>query len=112
MAVGMQIRRRVVAALERGESGVSIARRLEIGERTVRRLRKCWAAGESLEPRKSGSSRHRKLTEADLALLGREVAADPGVTLAELRGRLSVTVAESTVSRALKKLGLSYKKSR
>ncbi|MEM6391310.1 MAG: hypothetical protein AAF797_00880 [Planctomycetota bacterium] len=38
------------------------------------------------------------------------MACEPGLTLRELRGRLSVPVALSTVSRALDRLGLTLKK--
>ena len=111
MAHSMDIRRRVVAALERGESVASVARRLEIGERTGYEYRARHASGE-LEPDKTGPKGHVKLTEADLQLMRDQIAANPGVTLLQLRDMLSVHVAESTVCRALQKMGLSYKKSR
>ena len=111
MAHSMDIRRRVVAALERGESAASIAHRLEIGERTVYEYRARHAAGQ-LEPDKTGPQGHVKLTDADLQLMREQVAARPGVTLLQLRDMLSVPVAESTVCRALQKMGLSLKKSR
>ena len=39
------------------------------------------------------------------------MAADPGLTLQQLAGHMHVTVVESTIHRALKKLGISFKKS-
>ena len=45
-------------------------------------------------------------------MLREQVVADPGVTLWQLQRKLSVEVAESTVCRALQRLGLSLKKSR
>jgi len=53
-----------------------------------------------------------KLTDADLQLMREQVAANPGITLMQLREMLSVEVVESTVCRALQKMGLSFKKSR
>lgn len=112
MAISMDVRRKVLAALARGESNVSIARRLELGERTVRRLRERDEAGLPIEPGKPGPKGHVKLTDADLRLIRQQVEANPGITLLQLRDMLSVEVAESTVCRALQKMELSYKKSR
>lgn len=112
MATAIQIRQKVLAALERGESNISIARRLEIGERTVRRIRERRDAGLPIEPSKTGPKGHVKLTDADLALMREQIAANPGITLIQLRDMLSVDVAESTVCRALQKMKLSLKKSR
>lgn len=111
MPYSMDLRRRVVTALERGESAASIARRLEIGERTVFEWRQRHAEGR-LEPEKSGPRGPTKLTEADHRKLVTAVAQQPGITLRELASMMSVPVAESTVCRALQKLKLTFKKSR
>jgi len=111
MAHSMDIRRRVVSALERGESAASIACRLEIGQRTVYDLRQRHAAGR-LAPDKTGPQGPTKLTEADHQTLVRAVAQRPGITLRELASLMSVPVAESTVCRALRRLKVSFKKSR
>lgn len=108
---GMDLRRKVVAALEQGHTVASVARRFEIDEKTVRSYRR-RAAEQRLEPDRGGPKGHTKLTDADLATLQALVAADPSITLRELQGKLSVRVAESTVCRALQGLGLSFKKSR
>jgi len=112
MAIAVQVRRKVLSALERGESNISIASRFEIGERTVRRIRERRDAGLPIEPSKTGPKGHVKLTDADLQLMREQVAANPGITLMQLREMLSVEVVESTVCRALQKMGLSFKKSR
>ena len=108
---GMDLRRKVVAALDQGHSVASVARRFEIDEKTVRSYRR-RAAEQRLEPDRGGPKGPTKLTDADLSTLRALVRADPGITLRELQGRLSVRVAESTVCRALKRLDLSFKKSR
>jgi len=108
---GMGLRRKVVAALEQGHSVASVARRFDVDEKTVRSYRR-RVATDRLAPDRCGPKGHTKLTDDDLRTLEREVAKNPGVTLRELQGKLSVSVAESTVCRALKKLGLSFKKNR
>jgi len=106
---GMTMRRRVVAALDDGLTVAATARRFGIDEKTVRSYRRRAAEGR-LEADRSGPKGHVKLTDADVALLRAEVAERCDQTLAELRAKLSVTVAESTISRALGKQGLSLKK--
>lgn len=109
MAHSMDIRRRVIAGTERGESASSIAKRLEISERTVYDYRKRHAA-DRLEPDKTGPKSSTKLTEADHRKLATTVARRPGVTLRELASMMSKPVVASTVCRALQKLGLTLKK--
>lgn len=108
---GLDLRKKIVSALGRGETVASVARRFEVDPKTVRSYRR-RAAEQRLAPDRSGPKRPTKLTDADLRMLEQEVAAEPGVTLRELQGKLSVKVAESTVHRALWRLGLSFKKSR
>ena len=112
MATDLQTRRKVMAALERGESAASIARRFEVGERTVYRLQQRVRSGRSLTPDPTGPKGSMKLTPDDERLLVEAVAERPGITAKELIPRLSVKVVESTVCRAWKRLGLSRKKSR
>ena len=112
MAIPVQTRRKMLAALQRGESVASVARRFEVTEQGLHKLRRTVRERGTLEPDKTGPKGHTKLTDDDLRRLREQVAAHPGVTLRELQGLLSVHVAESTVCRALKKMGLSFKKSR
>lgn len=112
MAIAVQVRTKVLAALERGESAVSIARRLEIGERSVYRLQERHKAGLPIQPGKPGAKGPTKLTPADERLLREEVERRPGVTAKQMIPLLSVKVVESTVCRAWGRMGLSFKKSR
>lgn len=108
---GMDLRKKIVAALGRGETVASVARRFEVDQKTVRSYRRRAAEG-TLSPRPAGRRGPVKLTAADLQTLRDELAAEPGLTLRQLQAKLSVPVAESTVCRTLRKLGLTLKKSR
>ena len=108
---GMDLRRKIVSALGRGETVASVARRFEVDQSTVRSYRRRVQEGR-LEPERCGPKRHTKLTEADLQTLREQVKIHPGITLRELQEQLSVHVALSTIHRALKTLDLSFKKSR
>ena len=111
MAYGMDLRRRVVAAVEAGESMNAVAKRFMITPPTVRDWRDRAEEGR-LEPDKPGPTGPRVLTEADDQLMGEQIAARPGITAKQLMAMISVDVVESTVCRRLKKLGLRFKKSR
>lgn len=112
MAYSMDLREKVLAACDRGESVASVARRFEISEPTIRSFKRLRREQGRPTPRRTGPKGPIKLTPADHQALRAAVAQRPGATLLELRGVLHVEVAESTVCRTLKKLGLSLKKSR
>ena len=111
MAYSMDLRERVVSAVDDGESVAAVARRFVISWPTVRDWRDRAARGE-LEPRKQGPKGPRKLTGKDDMVMRQLIAVKPGITVKELMPQLSVVVVESTVCRRLKRLGLSLKKSR
>lgn len=104
-----------MAALDRGERAEEVAARLEVHATTVRAWRRARAGGR-LEPQKVGAkSIPTKLTPGDVEAMRGWVAERPGITLREMVERLEARgtrVVESTVHRALKKLGLTFKKSR
>ena len=88
MAIDVQTRKKILKALDRGESADSIATRLEVGERSV------------------------KLTEQDETTLLEAVKQRPGITAAEALKKIKTKVAESTVCRFWKRSNLSRKKRR
>lgn len=106
---GIDLRRKIVTALQKGDTVASVARRFCVDEKTVRSYRRRAAEGR-LHPDRSGPKRHTKLTDADLQTLRERIKAQPDITLRELQRVVSVRVAESTICRTLKKLGLSFKK--
>ena len=111
MTYSMDLRERVVMAVNDGGSTAAVARRFAITRPTVRDWRDRAERGE-LEPRKPGPKNPRKLVKKDDELIRQLIAVKPGITAKELMPQLSVVVVESTVCRRLKKLGLSLKKSR
>lgn len=111
MAYSMDLRNRVVSALASGESIASVARRFSLTWPTVCDWRDRHDRHE-LSPGTPGPKGPIKLTDADAQLMRQTVAAQPGITAKQLMPMLSVQVVESTVCRALKRLGLSLKRSR
>ncbi len=111
MTYSMDLRERVVAAVQDGEAVASVARRFCVARPTVRDWRE-RACRHALTPGVPGPKGPTKLTPADDRVMREQVAARPGVTAMELIPLLGVTVVESTVCRRLKKLNLSLKKNR
>jgi transposase len=111
MAYSMDLRLKVLAALDEGASQASVARRFDVGLRTVKRFKARRDAGR-IEAEKTGPKSPIKLTPEDDQLMREMIAKRPGITANQLRVMLSVQVAECTVCRRLKKLGLTLKKSR
>lgn len=108
-AYSIDLRRRVIRACDAGESTSIVARRFDVSPAWVRRLKQHRRERGDIVPRTGGGSRGCKIDRARLAELVRE---QPDATLVELRERLGVTVAEWSISRALRQLKISYKKSR
>ena len=111
MAYSLDLRRRVVSAVESGERIASVARRFSVTWPTVRN----WIARHhkgDLHPGTPGPKGPMKRTDEDIQIIRDAVASHPGITAKQLMPMLSVDVVESTVCRALKRLGLSLKRSR
>ena len=111
MTCSMDLRERVVAAMQAGASVTNVARRFDVSRPAVRDWQNRAQYGE-LTPGVPGPKRPTKLTEADDRLMTEQVAARPGITAMELIPMLSVPVVESTVCRRLRQLGLRLKKRR
>ena len=111
MVYSMDLRKRVVQAVNAGEPIAVVARRFQVARPTVRDWRDRAKQG-TLEPGVSGPKSPTKITPEDDQLMRDMIAKRPGITANELRAMLSVEVAECTVCRRLKKLGLTLKKSR
>lgn len=111
MAYSMDLRQRVVAAVEAGESMWSVAKRFSVAHPTVRDWRDRARDGR-LAADKPGPEGPTKFTPEDDALMREQVRRKPGITAGELKPMLGVDVSISAVCRRLRKLELRLKKSR
>ncbi len=105
----MDLRERVIAACDRGETTKEVARIFRVSPAWVRRLKQHRRERGDIIPRNGGGSRGRKIDRDQLARL---VAQQPDATLVELRDRLGIKVTPWAISKALRELKLSYKKRR
>ena len=115
-AYSLDLRERVVRAVDEGVPRVEVARRFSVSNALVGKLLRQRRATGSLAPRPHAGGTPPALGEAELAALRAQVEADPDATLAELRERLAreagVCVGVNGVCRALRRLGLPLKKRR
>ena len=105
----MDLRQRVIAACDEGEGAKAVAKRFGVSSAWVRRLKQHRRERGDIIPRTGGGSRGRKIDRDRLAEL---VQQQPDATLVELRDRLGVSVTPWAISKALRELKLTYKKSR
>ena len=107
------LRERIVAAREKGQSAAEIARLFKVSKRSVERYCKLQAATGGVRPRQRGGYRRSRLEKHD-ETLRRWIAGQPDLTLAELQARLArklkVRLGITALWHRLEHLGLSYKK--
>jgi transposase len=115
LAYGQDLRDRVLAARDAGQSVRAVAERFSVSPSYVAKAdRRRRRTGERRVRRSSGHPPAKIV--AHLPALTERVGAQPDATLAELRGWLlaecGVAVGLVTVWRALKRLGVTLKKSK
>jgi putative transposase len=112
--ISMDLRLRIVRAVERGSSIRAAARRFAVSPSAAIKLMQRVRATGSAAPARHGGHRRRVL-EPHEAGLRRLVEATPDLTLAELRTELQrgcgVRAGLSTIHNALRRIGLRHKKS-
>ena len=101
------LRDRVLAAYDRGMETRPIARLFDVSPAWARRVKQRRDQFGETTPRCAGGLRIIKVDRARVAELVRE---DPDATLEELREKLGVHCALSTICMALRQLGFTLKK--
>jgi transposase len=114
-AYSLDLRQKVVAAYERGESTIEeIASLFSVGPTFVKKMLRLHREGGDLSPLPHGGGHIPKLSDKHLHMIQAEIARNNDVTAEELRQllrkRASVEVSQPTISRALARLNLRRKK--
>ena len=113
--LSLDLRRRLVRAVERGASIRGVARHFEVSPSAAIKLMERVRRTGSLEPGRIGGHRKPALAE-HTDLIRALVEAQPLITLAALQAKLSEhgapRVAPATLWTTLRRLGLSHKKTR
>ena len=111
-AYSMDLRARVVAACDEGlDTRGEIAERFSVSESWIRRLLQRRRQAGSIAPRPHAGGQPPAFDTGAAERLRAAVAADPGATLRELAAACGVACSTSAVDRALRRLGITRKKS-
>ena len=112
-AYSTDLRERVVAACDaRDGTREQIAKRFSVSESWVRKLLRQRRGSGSIAPKPHGGGRATAFDGAAAARLREAVRADNDATLEELGRAAGVACSAPAVYRALKRLGITRKKSR
>jgi transposase len=114
-AYSLDLRQKVITAVERGDSTIAeVAATFGVGLTFVKKMLRQHRETGDLSPRPHGGGQVPRLAAKHLKLLCAEVARHPDKTVVALRDHLeeraALGVSTPTVSRALSRLGLSRKK--
>jgi transposase len=114
-AYSLDLRMKIVEAKERGMPTAEVAQTFGVGASTVKRYAAAAREGKPLAPKKRPGSKP-KLDDGARKLLEADLEERPAATLSQrrefLRRICGTDVSDSTVSRALKRLGWTRKKDR
>ena len=114
-AYSLDLRQKVVAAVQRGDSTIEeVAASFGVGQSFVKKMLRQHRETGDLSPRPHGGGHTPRLGAKHLKMLRAEVARHPDKTVEALREHLAeqaqVSVSAPTVSRALSRLDLPRKK--
>jgi transposase len=112
-AYSEDLRKKIVAAIERGMTKTQAARLFDVSLSSVKRYARSARRGEPLTPKKS-PGRPRKADEKARVLLEEDVKERPAATIGQRRRFLEhimgTSLSDSTVRRLMKRMGFSQKK--
>jgi transposase len=111
-AYSEDLRKKIVAAIERGMPKAQAARLFDVSLSSVKRYARSVRQGDSLTPKKS-PGRPRKADQKAQVLLEADVKERPAATISQRRRFLEhltgTTLSDSTVRRLMKRTGFSQK---
>jgi transposase len=114
-AYSEDLRKKIVAAIERGMSKAQAARVFDVSLSSVKRYTRIASRGGTLEPGKSPGRPH-KVGEEATVLLEKDLKERPTATISQMRLFLEyltgTTLSDSTVRRLMNRLGFSQKNGR
>ena len=111
-AYSLDLRTRVIRALDTGLKADAVAARYDVSLAWVYRLAQRRRETGSIAPRKQTKFRGRALSDDEEVRLVALITVRPDATLAELQQALPTRAALSTLWRTIDRLGLTVKKNR
>jgi transposase len=110
-AYSYDLRQKVMASLQEGESVKAVAQRFKVGQTTVYEWRRLWQETGDYQARKPGSRGYGHKIN-DWQAFAEFVNQHRDKTQAEMAAAWDGEISQRTISRALKKIGYTRPKSR
>ncbi len=108
------LRERLIAAVENGQSRRAVAKRFKVAASTVIKLFDVWRREGHVQPKAVGGDRHSHRMEAHAEEILALIDKTPDITLAEIAAHIEeahgLRAAQSTVWRLLDRHGMTFKK--
>jgi len=105
------LRKRIIAAKERGESHAKIAKEMQVSISAITRLMFLYRETGSIVPRPLNNGRKPMLDEKTLRKIEKRIKEQPDIALYELKEELALPVSLPALCKTInKKLGLQRKK--
>lgn len=115
-AYSIDVRERVLAALERRMPRVEVVTTFQVSLASLKRWHAAWRDTGDITPRPPSGGPERRITPVQDDALRAQVAAFPDATIPMHAERWNAaqgtTLSQWTVGRAIRRLGLPHKKSR
>ena len=110
----IDFRQKVIDALEMGAKQTSVAEQFDVSDSFISKLWNRYQETNCLKPKKMGGHVKPKVNMEGEKHITVWIENDPSLTINELcekyKNKFNVLMSESSMSRALKKMGMTYKK--
>ena len=110
MPTSNEIRDKIIKHKENNETQPNIAKWLMVSESTVTKVWSRYKKTGSCEPSPRTQGRKPMVDSTTMAKVEEKIKEAPDTTLAELIDEFNLCISEGALSKKLKKLGYSYKK--
>ena len=110
MPISNDIRDKIIKHKQNNETQPNIAKWLMVSESTVTKVWARYKKSGSFEPSPRTQGRKPMVDSATMVKVEEKIKEAPDTTLMELINEFGLTISESGLSKKLKKLGYSYKK--
>jgi len=109
--LSMDLRKRIIAGFERGETVKEIMVRLEVSQNATYSLIRLYKETGDVKPLGIKTGRKSKLNDEDLTNIRKAIADESDITLEEIIEKLDLPISISGLSRIINnKLNITYKK--
>jgi transposase len=108
--IPVRVRETIAKHKQTGQSGSEIAKWLMIHKQTVSRVWQQFLTTGNVTPKPKNNGRKPKINKKTMEKILTKIEQQPDITINSLIDKFNLQVSESTLSKRLKKAGLTHKK--